>query len=471
MAYDYDVDILAALWTGAEDGEEPYASFIAANPDITNQTAEVRILSSIELLRSHMELLASREEARQLHFAISRLIRHTAGGSNPYSDEAKVTKAEGNVKVPSFPAGASLDITIDGSTASGTSASGGDINTVIAEINASIGSMPAVAEVTDLTIPDDVDGSLGGTHFTLNSAGDATNYYVWFNHSGRAEAVSLDFTGVTGGTLPTGAVAAAFFDIDSTTGGYRVWFDDGSTTAPAAGGRTLVPVSFTGGDTDTVIAASVDAALGGADADFIPLSAAAAVVSGSLASVGDVTDPVDGGVSTGATIASTVQGVAAAVDPAPGGTGISVAYAIGEAGSEIDNPTSLAISGAGGDFTSESGTFTPGGSLGSVTVTNTATGSTTDAADVDSGVSVSVATQGTDGAGAVPVQAFKTNDNRLGFRATTDFLSFEISNGSGGVIGPAGIIPGPRRSKPAQVSDEGRDAATNNYVGRRGGNA
>jgi len=54
MAYDYDVDILAGLWTGTEDAKEPYASFIAANPDLTDEVSENRILSTIELLRSHM---------------------------------------------------------------------------------------------------------------------------------------------------------------------------------------------------------------------------------------------------------------------------------------------------------------------------------------------------------------------------------------------------------------------------------
>jgi len=228
MAYDYDVDILAALWTGTEDAKEPYASFIAANPTLTDEDSENRILSTIELLRSHMELLQNRVEAKLLHESISKLFRHSAGGSNPWSEAAAVTSAEGNVNNPVFPAGASIDITIDSVTSSPVSASGGDCTTVAAELNATLDAViPADAEITDITAAADVAGSLGGTYFTINSANDATAYYVWMSHQGAGEQVSLDFTGVTGGTLPTGAVPAAYFDITSTTGTYRCWFSDG----------------------------------------------------------------------------------------------------------------------------------------------------------------------------------------------------------------------------------------------------
>ncbi len=94
MAYDYDVDILAAYWTGAEALEEPYASFIAANPDLTDEVSENRILSTIELLRSHMAVLQTREEAKLLHESISKLFRHSAGGSNPWSEAAATRRTK-----------------------------------------------------------------------------------------------------------------------------------------------------------------------------------------------------------------------------------------------------------------------------------------------------------------------------------------------------------------------------------------
>ena len=210
MAYDYDVDILAALWTGAEDAEEPYASFIAANPDITNEVSENRILSTIELLRSHMELLASRDEANLLHFAISRLIRHTAGGSNPWSDEAAVTTAIGNVLAPVFPAGASLEITNerDGSTACPISVTGGDTATVVAELNSTL-LFAGVAEMTDITVTAaDVGGSTSGTHFFISDT--TTDYYLWMDVAARAQVASFntfDFLGIC--PPPAAGVVAA----------------------------------------------------------------------------------------------------------------------------------------------------------------------------------------------------------------------------------------------------------------------
>jgi len=345
MAYDYDVDILAGLWTGIEATEEPYASFIAANPDLTNEVSENRILSTIELLRSHMELLQNREEAKLLHESISKLFRHSAGGSNPWSEAAAVTEAIGNVNNPIFPAGASIDITVDGSTASPVSASGGNCATVVAELNASFGGTP-----------------------------------------GSAESMSLDFTAITGGTLPTGAVPAAYFDITSGTTTYRCWFSDGSTTAPAVTTETLVPISFTGADADTVIAAAATTAIvtGTGDPDFSGFAnGGTAVITGTLIIVGNVADPVDGAVATGAIIGTTVQGV----DPV---------------------------------------------------------------------------------AGTAPMEAFCIHPgNRIGFRGTDDFVTFAVANGSGGIIGPAGIIPGVRLSTPARVADQGRNLSLNHFAGTR----
>ena len=68
------------------------------------------------------------------------------------------------------------------------------------------------------------------------------------------------------------------------------------------------------------------------------------------------------------------------------------------------------------------------------------------------------------------VQAFCIQPgNRIGIRAQVPFLTFEINNGSGGIVGPAGMVPGERSSTPKRVSDEGRNAAVGNYVGKRGG--
>jgi hypothetical protein len=704
MAYDYDVDILAALWTGkaAGDGAEPYASFIAANPTLTDEVAENRILSTIELIRSHMELLQTRDEAKLLHESISKLFRHTAGGSNPWSDAAAVTSAVGNVPTPTFPAGASIDITIDGVTSSPASASGGNCATVAAELNVSLDAsipgdteqttvdgetatssglsgtyfninsagdvtpyyvwfdFPGVhevfeispngdtdgnlgetyfnvnradnpgatdfyvwlshdgrAEVTSVTVPapGDTDGDLGETHFTMETAA-AAQFFLWISHDGRSEAMSLDFTAITGATLPTTAVPAAYFDIDSTTALYRLWFDNSVATVPAAGGRVLVPVSFTGADADTVIAGSVITALTGSDADFVGFAGAPAIT-GTLVAVGNVTDPVDGAVATGASLASTVDGVSAAesapaaegtgieaaitvgdaagtvatiartaiglnanfgtdganpftfnnvvngpthdsadvdtgftittttqgvdpaeTDPAAEGTGLEAAYTVGDIATAIGDAIVVALSGPEGFGTAgndpvvvsqasvgdvgdptdgaaatgfgfsvttqgedastdpapvgrtgipvavaaglsdgEIGTvlratvganpdfFTEGAGFDSE-INTVVNGVTTDSADVDTGfTSISTTRQGVDDIlDAVAVQAFCTLPGpRLGFRGQEEFVTFDLANGTGGIIGPAGIIPGPRLSSVKKVADEGRDLSLNHF--------
>ncbi len=704
MAYDYDVDILAALWTGAEDAVEPYASFIAANPDLTDEVSENRILSTIELLRSHMELLQTRGEAKLLHESISKLFRHTAGGSNPWSDAAAITDAVGNVCNPVFPAFASIDITIGGVTNAHSSETGGDCQTVAAELNETLDAtaggvteqttidttgatsaglsgtsfnissagdatdyyvwfdFPGVAEAFTVTPNGDTDGSLGETYFDFNRADDpgvsdfyiwlshdgraevtsitaiadvdgalgetsfsmetaaSAQFYVWLSHDGRSESMTLDFTGITGATLPTGAVAAAYFDIDSTTALYRLWFSDGSTTVPAAGGRVLTPVSFTGGDADTVVAGSVITALSGADADFAGFAGTPSIT-GTLAAVGNVTDPVDGAVTTGAALSSTTQGVAAAeTDPAAEGTGLEAAYTVGDTAADVATAVRLAIDangswdaeGAGNPFnvthipvgaaldtvdvdtgftisvttqgvdaaetdpaaegTGVEAPYTVGatasaigdavriaaasvtdvgaegndpvvvtmanvGDVGDVTdgavgtgfgfattvqgvdaavdpaiggrtaipvvvaagladseigslirstvganadfftegavnsseINNAANGVTTDSADTDSGLGVSTTRQGVDTVtDAFPITAICIQPgNKLGFRAQEDFLTFTLANGGGGIIGPAGIIPGARASKPKQVADQGRDLSLGHMAGTR----
>ena len=581
MAYDYDTDILAGLWTGAEDAEEPYASFIAANPDLTDDVAENRILSTIELLRSHMELLASRTEAALFRQVLSRTLRAAGSGGFVYNTDAPI-QVIGNICNPVFPAGATFDITVDGSTTAVTSASGGDLDTVIAELNATLdASIPGVAEVTStdtsgttptglsgthfllnsagdateyyvwfdftgafeitsITVPGaDVDGSLGGTRFDINSANDDDEYYVWIDHAAVAETFTIDWTGING-TLATGAVAADYFDVDSTTTAYRVWFSDGSTTPPAAAGRTLfATTTWTGGEaSDTALAAVVAAELILADADFAGASnGGTAIVTTTLATTGAVPDAVDG--TTGAAFAVTAQGVDAPADPAPAGrTAITATITVNDTASEVASAVSSAIN-ANSDFSTEgtnpftvtndvvgattdaedqttgftisvttqgadaaedpapvgktsitvgplttesdseigsalriaigaNADFSTEGVGTDVEISNAAVGATTDASDVDTGLTLTVDVQGSDVIGdAIGVTAFKTINNKLAFRSQVDFLAFEVADGGGGVLGPAGISAQTIESKRKIVADNHRDDSLGVFQGFR----
>ena len=252
------------------------------------------------------------------------------------------------------------------------------------------------AEVTEIDTIADVDGALGETHFNMETPA-AAQFYVWLSHDGRSETMSLDFTGITGATLPTGAVAAAYYDIDSTTAIYRFWFSDGSTTVPAAGGRVLIPVVFSGVDSTAVLVTAITAALvvGSADADFAAFGGTP-IITGTLASVGNVTDPVDGAVTTGATLMSTTQGLAVAeTDPSAEGTGLEATYTVGDSSILIKDALISAID--------------ANGSWGAVSdsehvllMTSASVGVSTDTFDSDTGFGFSTTEQGVDAAETDP---------------------------------------------------------------------
>ena len=104
MAIDYDTDILTGLWTGAEDAEDPYAAFIAANTTLTDDPAENRILATIEVLRSHLELLQLRGESRLFHFCLTAMLEEVGSGGFIYGATSDNENAivEGNVPNPVF---------------------------------------------------------------------------------------------------------------------------------------------------------------------------------------------------------------------------------------------------------------------------------------------------------------------------------------------------------------------------------
>jgi hypothetical protein len=143
MAYDYDTDILAGLWTGGEDQLEPYATFIADNPLLTDEDSETRILSTIEAVRSHIELLNGRDEARLLHFCLSTMLEGFGSGGFIYGSTSDNENAvvEGNVVNPVFAGADDIEFaTLDGVTGvllvSGVVAAGGTgLDDIIAAIN------------------------------------------------------------------------------------------------------------------------------------------------------------------------------------------------------------------------------------------------------------------------------------------------------------------------------------------------
>ena len=142
MAYDYDTDIFDALWVAGEDGEEPYVTIIADNPLLFDEDSEQRILSTIEAIRSHMELLADRDEARLFHFCLSTMLEGIGSGGFVYGATSRNEQAiiEGNVPNPVFAAPDDIQIAVlDGVTGGASiavvAAGGTGVDDVIAAIN------------------------------------------------------------------------------------------------------------------------------------------------------------------------------------------------------------------------------------------------------------------------------------------------------------------------------------------------
>ena len=142
MAYLYDADILTPLWTGSEDGEEPYATFIADNPTLADEPSENRILSTIEAIRSHMEVLADRDEARLLHFCLSTMLEGIGSGGFVYGATSGNEDAvvEGNVPNPTYAGGEiilihELDGVSVGAAIGTVTAAAGGLDTFIGTFN------------------------------------------------------------------------------------------------------------------------------------------------------------------------------------------------------------------------------------------------------------------------------------------------------------------------------------------------
>jgi len=223
----------------------------------------------------------------------------------------------------------------------------------------------AFPEVTDFTTVADVAGSLENKYFTLSSP--TTDYYVWFS-------------------------------IDS------------SSVDPAPGGLTAIQVGIALNDTANAVAIALQIVLD-AHIDF-GASVITNVVTVTNAAVGSVVDAVD--VNTTFTVLVTTQGAAGvlengyftlsspttdyyvwfsidsgSVDPAPGGlTAIQVGIAADDTANAVAIALQIALD-AHIDFGASVITNV-------VTVTNAVFGITTDAADFNTGFTISVTVQGTD---------------------------------------------------------------------------
>ena len=180
MAIDYDADILT-LFQSAEDGEEPYLAFKTVNDPagLTDDDAEDRILMTIEVVRSHLELLHLRGEARLLHFCLSAMLEEVGSGGFIYGATSDNENAviESNVSNPVFTGAEDMDFhALDGVSTGTVIASvatgGADAATAVATINVT-GALTA-AGITAAV----VDGRIRVTQTPVGGATAAAGFVL-----------------------------------------------------------------------------------------------------------------------------------------------------------------------------------------------------------------------------------------------------------------------------------------------------
>ncbi len=136
MPIDYDTDVLS-LYAGSVLTDAPYSG-VPAN--LRGESAEQRILTTLEVVVSHMRLLEDRDEARLLHYVLSRAITGAGSGGFVYDDIS--SGVDGNVASPAFQATDDIRLQVvdpaDGSdvlAATNVAAGGATLASLIGAIN------------------------------------------------------------------------------------------------------------------------------------------------------------------------------------------------------------------------------------------------------------------------------------------------------------------------------------------------
>lgn len=150
-----------------------------------NQPSEQRILTTIELLRSHIETLRSKREANLLHYVLGRVMAGIP--ENRMFDDIRVV-VEGNVKNPTLPDGATFTITTESGTDTINIATdqGASLALLVAEINNDITNAAEVEAVAtrdgrirfqNTSGNEGVEFTIGGSGASLQRLGVAPGTY------------------------------------------------------------------------------------------------------------------------------------------------------------------------------------------------------------------------------------------------------------------------------------------------------
>jgi len=271
----------------------------------------------------------------------------------------------------------------------------------------------ARAQVTKIGFVGDIDRSLGGKYWLINSV--TTEYYVWYFIAGEDEVTNLAFSDDTGNSNSN--YSGKYIDLYEGTSLHRFWFDvDNGSSAPASGGGTLHEINITSSNTADEISSACFTAINNLSGDLIAWGLSGPTFNTSYE--GDVTD---GSTDCSKIIIDvTSQGINESVNPAPGGkTEIKITIGVNYTAAQVASATRNVINPMGAFNAIVSGNYN--------IITNTVTGIVTDAVDVDSNISVEILQEG---CGVINGDIILTSSDEIVFVSNNGISLTDITNSS-----------------------------------------
>ncbi len=139
MAIDYITDI-RSLYAGSVGADAAYTSRVDAG--LRDETSEQDILTTLAVVEAHIRLLRDRDEARLLHYALSRLM--TAAGSGGFVFEDLGLDVIGSTTNPTFAPADDIEIVYDLATPASANVAVGGTGT-LADLVAAINGTVAIS--------------------------------------------------------------------------------------------------------------------------------------------------------------------------------------------------------------------------------------------------------------------------------------------------------------------------------------
>lgn len=245
------------------------------------------------------------------------------------------------------------------------------------------GAAAGTAEKTQIVCLADVRGNRHGKYFTLADQNGSVE--VWFNLGYHAEITSVEVVN-PGASYATAGEGAGFAIAVTALNRVAFWFNTGTETVPDFSGDAVdsyVQVDISSGDSATQVATTLAAAVAGIVGTSPVQDGATIYITNST------TDEVNApnALTSTCNVTRVLTGGPGASPPVVADRDIEVNYSVGDSASAIATALQAALD-ADAQFSATRNTAT-------VTATDAAVGARTDAADVDTGFTITTTQQGT----------------------------------------------------------------------------